>query len=29
MEESFIFGDVTQGDFVPVKLAGKGAFFIT
>jgi hypothetical protein len=29
MEESFIFGDVAQGDFVLVKLAGKRAFFIT
>jgi hypothetical protein len=27
MEESFIFGDVAQGDFVLVKLAGKKEHF--
>jgi hypothetical protein len=27
MDESFIFGDVAQGDFVLVKLAGKKEHF--
>jgi hypothetical protein len=29
MEESFMFGDVAQGDFVLLKMAGKRAFFIS
>ena len=28
-EESFAVGDVARGDFILLKLAGKGAFLIT
>ena len=28
-EESFAVGDVAKGDFILVKLAGKGVFLIT